>query len=130
MTIYKPLVRPWVIDDEAQWFWEGDVSGGVTGSIKFNALTVRQDWLIRLDAEFVAKHIEPNRGSKITVRYQLWRHATDETSLSNPLVFTVGVALELLAPWIKENNGDSALNPMLVKDTLTAVVTDNHELRP
>ncbi|RBL69988.1 hypothetical protein C3E98_016605, partial [Pseudomonas sp. MWU13-2625] len=130
MTIYKPLVRPWVIDDEAQWFWEGDVSGGATGSIKFNALTVRQDWLIRLDAEFVAKHIEPNRGSKITVRYQLWRHATDETSLSNPLVFTVGVALELLAPSIKENNGDSALNPLLVRDTLTIVVPDNPELRP
>ena len=130
MTIYKPLVRPWVRDDEAQWFWEGDVSGGETGSIKFNALSEKQDWLIRLDAEFVAKHIEPNRGSKITVRYQLWRHATEETSLSNPLVFTVGVALELLAPWIKENNGDSALNPLLVKDTLTAVVPDNPELRP
>ncbi|RBL67919.1 hypothetical protein C3E98_029190, partial [Pseudomonas sp. MWU13-2625] len=130
MTIYKPLVRPWVIDDEAQWFWEGDVSDGETGSIKFNALSEKQDWLIRLDAEFVAKHIEPNRGSKITVRYQLWRHATDETSLSNPLVFTVGVALELLAPSIKENNGDSALNPLLVRDTLTIVVPDNPELRP
>ncbi|MCU1772171.1 Ig-like domain-containing protein, partial [Pseudomonas sp. 13B_3.2_Bac1] len=54
----------------------------------------------------------------------------EETSLSNPLVFTVGVALELLAPWIKENNGDSALNPLLVRDTLTAVVPDNPELRP
>ncbi|MGP6420893.1 YncE family protein, partial [Pseudomonas putida] len=72
----------------------------------------------------------PNRGSKITVRYQLWRHATDETSLSNPLVFTVGVALELLAPSIKENNGDSALNPLLVRDTLTIVVPDNSALLP
>ncbi|RBB96760.1 hypothetical protein C3E97_030045 [Pseudomonas sp. MWU12-2115] len=46
------------------------------------------------------------------------------------MVFTVGVALELLAPSIKENNGDSALNPLLVRDTLTAVVPDNPELRP
>ncbi|EJZ58086.1 hypothetical protein I1A_002413 [Pseudomonas fluorescens R124] len=105
MTIYKPLVRPWVIDDEAQWFWEGEVSGGATGSIKFNALTVRQDWLIRLDAEFVAKHIEPNRGSKITVRYQLWRHATDETSLSNPLVFVVGEVVEWVPPTIDSVKG-------------------------
>ncbi|MCO7630218.1 hypothetical protein NJC08_27760, partial [Pseudomonas fluorescens] len=72
-----------------------------------------------LDAAFVAQHIEPNRDNKITIRYQLWRHATNETSLSNPLVFTVGIALELLAPSIKENNGDSALNPLLVRDTLT-----------
>ncbi|RBL64938.1 hypothetical protein C3E98_045790, partial [Pseudomonas sp. MWU13-2625] len=35
-----------------------------------------------------------------------------------------------LAPSIKENNGDSALNPLLVRDTLTIVVPDNPELRP
>jgi hypothetical protein len=46
------------------------------------------------------------------------------------LVFTVGVALELLAPSIKENNGDSALNPLLVRDTLTIVVPDNTALLP
>ncbi|MCO7630216.1 hypothetical protein NJC08_27750, partial [Pseudomonas fluorescens] len=39
-------------------------------------------------------------------------------------------ALELLAPSIKENNGDSALNPLLVRDTLTIVVPDNSALLP
>jgi hypothetical protein len=130
LTIPRPVVKPWVANDEATWKWVGDISGEEPGSRTFNAVTAQQDWVINLDAAFVAQHIEPNRGSTITVRYQLWRHATDETSLSNPLVFTVGVALELLAPWIKENNGDSALNPLLVKDTLTIVVPDNSALLP
>ncbi|WP_247268562.1 MULTISPECIES: hypothetical protein [Pseudomonas] len=130
LTIPRPVVKPWVANDEASWKWVGDISGEEPGSRTFNAVTAQQDWVINLDAAFVAQHIEPNRGSKITVRYQLWRYATDETSLSNPLVFTVGVALELLAPWIKENNGDSALNPLLVRDTLTIVVPDNSELLP
>ena len=130
LTIPRPVVKPWVANDEATWKWVGDISGEEPGSRTFNAVTAQQDWVINLDAAFVAQHIEPNRGSKITVRYQLWRHATDETSLSNPLVFTVGVALELLAPSIKENNGDSALNPLLVRDTLTIVVPDNSALLP
>ncbi|MEN5043753.1 hypothetical protein [Pseudomonas koreensis] len=130
LTIPRPVVKPWVANDVATWKWVGDISGEEPGSRTFNAVTAQQDWVINLDAAFVAQHIEPNLGSKITVRYQLWRHATDETSLSNPLVFTVGVALELLAPWIKENNGDSALNPLLVKDTLTIVVPDNSALLP
>ncbi|WP_338801472.1 hypothetical protein V9L13_03425 [Pseudomonas sp. RSB 5.4] len=130
LTIPRPVVKPWVANDEATWKWMGDISGEEPGSRTFNAVTAQQDWVINLDAAFVAQHIEPNRGSKISVRYQLWRHATDETSLSNPLVFTVGVALELLAPSIKENNGDSALNPLLVRDTLTIVVPDNSELLP
>ncbi|MGP6459920.1 Ig-like domain-containing protein [Pseudomonas parakoreensis] len=130
LTIPRPVVKPWVANDEATWRWVGDISGEEPGSRTFNAVTAQQDWVINLDAAFVAQHIEPNRGSKITVRYQLWRHATDQTSLSNPLVFTVGVALDLLAPWIKENNGDSALNPLLVRDTLTIVVPDNTALLP
>jgi len=130
LTIPRPVVKPWVANDEATWRWVGDISGEEPGSRTFNAVTAQQDWVINLDAAFVAQHIEPNRGSKITVRYQLWRHATDQTSLSNPLVFTVGVALDLLAPWIKENNGDSALNPLLVRDTLTIVVPDNSALLP
>ncbi|WP_095135584.1 hypothetical protein [Pseudomonas sp. Irchel s3a10] len=130
LTIPRPVVKPWVANDEATWKWVGDISGEEPGSRTFNAVTAQQDWVINLDAAFVAQHIEPNRGSKITVRYQLWRHATNETSLSNPLVFTVGVALELLAPSIKENNGDSALNPLLVRDTLTIVVPDNSALLP
>ncbi|RON85698.1 hypothetical protein [Pseudomonas fluorescens] len=130
LTLPRPMVKPWVANDVATWKWVGDISGEETRSRTFNAVTAQQNWVINLDAAFVAQHIEPNRGSTITVRYQLWRHATDETSLSNPLVFTVGVALELLAPWIKENNGDSALNPLLVKDTLTIVVPDNTALLP
>ncbi|KAA8744423.1 beta-propeller fold lactonase family protein [Pseudomonas koreensis] len=130
LTIPRPVVKPWVANDEATWKWVGDISGEEPGSRTFNAVTAQQDWVINLDAAFVAQHIEPNRGSKISVRYQLWRHATDETSLSNPLVFTVGVALELLAPSIKENNGDSTLNPLLVRDTLTIVVPDNTALLP
>ncbi|MHC3822571.1 hypothetical protein [Pseudomonas sp. G3-19] len=130
LTIPRPVVKPWVANDEATWKWVGDISGEEPGSRTFNAVTAQQDWVINLDAAFVAQHIEPNRGSKITVRYQLWRHATNETSLSNPLVFTVGVALELLAPSIKENNGDSTLNPLLVRDTLTIVVPDNSALLP
>ncbi|QBX41125.1 hypothetical protein E4T63_11135 [Pseudomonas fluorescens] len=130
LTIPRPVVKPWVANDEATWKWVGDISGEEPGSRTFNAVTAQQDWVINLDAAFVAQHIEPNRGGKITVRYQLWRHATNETSLSNPLVFTVGVALDLLAPSIKENNGDSALNPLLVRDTLTIVVPDNSALLP
>ncbi|PHH38825.1 Ig-like domain-containing protein [Pseudomonas putida] len=130
LTIPRPVVKPWVANDEATWKWVGDISGEEPGSRTFNAVTAQQDWVINLDAAFVAQHIEPNRGGKITVRYQLWRNATDETSLSNPLVFTVGVALDLLAPSIKENNGDSTLNPLLVRDTLTIVVPDNSALLP
>jgi len=126
LTIPRPVVKPWVANDEATWKWVGDISGEETGSRTFNAVTAQQDWVINLDAAFVAQHIEPNRDSKITVRYQLWRHATDETSLSNPLIFTVGQAQEqLLEPAKVREAVNDVLDPASVPVEATVLIAAN-----
>ncbi|MFJ2359115.1 hypothetical protein ACIOU7_12405, partial [Pseudomonas fluorescens] len=131
ITCPNPLANPTKPQDVVTWLLR-DAHGALLdeGSKTLNALTAGRPVDFPLDAAFVQKHFEARRGEKLSVSYNILRFETGKTSYSNPLVFTVGVALELLAPSIKENNGDSALNPLLVKDTLTAVVPDNPELRP
>ncbi|RBL67908.1 hypothetical protein C3E98_029255, partial [Pseudomonas sp. MWU13-2625] len=131
ITCPNPLANPTKPQDVVTWLLR-DANGALLdqGSKTLNALTAGRPVDFPLDAAFVQKHFEARRGEKLSVSYSILRFETGKTSYSNPLAFTVGVALELLAPSIKENNGDSALNPLLVRDTLTVVVPDNPELRP
>ncbi|WP_178124226.1 Ig-like domain-containing protein, partial [Pseudomonas sp. 18058] len=107
LTAPKSAVNPTKRDDVVTYTWVGDVSGRTEDSITLNSLSAGKDVPFHLDAEFVAKHIEPNRGKKVTASYWIWRAETGTTSYSNALEFTVG--LELAVPEIismTDSNGE------------------------
>jgi hypothetical protein len=94
LTAPKPAVNPTKPRDVVTYTWIGDASGKEEGSITLSSLSAGKDVNFRLDAAFVAKHIEPNRGKRITASYRIWRAETGTTSYSNALQFSVGNALE------------------------------------
>ncbi|MFJ2426247.1 hypothetical protein [Pseudomonas sp. NPDC087804] len=94
LTAPKSAVNPTKRDDVVTYTWVGDVSGRTEDSITLNSLSAGKDVPFHLDAEFVAKHIEPNRGRKVTASYRVWREETDTYSYSNALEFSIGNALE------------------------------------
>ncbi len=94
LTTPKSAVNPTKRDDVVTYTWVGDISGRTEDSITLNSLSAGKDVPFHLDAEFVAKHIEPNRGRKVTASYRVWREETDTYSYSNALEFSIGNALE------------------------------------
>ncbi len=94
LTAPKTAVNPTKPRDVVTYTWIGEVSGKTEGSITLNSLSAGRDVPFHLDAEFVAKHIEPNRGRNVTASYRVWREETDTYSYSNALKFSVGNALE------------------------------------
>lgn len=98
LTAPKSAVNPTRPQDVVTYTWIGELSGETEDEITLNSLSAGKDVPFPLDAKFVAKHIEPNRGKKITVSYRIWRAETGTSSYSNALVFTVG--LELATPVI------------------------------
>jgi hypothetical protein len=64
--------------------------------------------------------IKGNEGGTVEVKYEIKR-AAGGTSYSDTLKFSVGVALDLTAPGIKEASGTN-LNPIAARDKLTVVV--------
>ncbi|WP_282359116.1 Ig-like domain-containing protein, partial [Pseudomonas sp. PS01303] len=127
LTAPKSAVNPTKRDDVVTYTWVGDVSGRTEDSITLNSLSAGKDVPFHLDAEFVAKHIEPNRGKKVTASYRVWREETDTYSYSNALEFRVGV--ELVAPVItsvKDPYGKEVPNGTTVTNdnvTLTGTAT-------
>ncbi|OOL33628.1 hypothetical protein, partial [Pseudomonas sp. FSL W5-0299] len=79
--------------DIVTYTWTGEVTGTTEDSVTLNGLSKDKDVHFTLNATFVAEHIEPNRGKKVTVSYRIWRAATNETSYSNMLEFGVGQAI-------------------------------------
>ncbi|PMV89067.1 hypothetical protein C1X51_25475, partial [Pseudomonas sp. FW306-2-2C-B10A] len=109
--------------DIVTYTWTGEVTGTTEDSVTLNGLSKDKDVHFTLNATFVAEHIEPNRGKKVTVSYRIWRAATSETSYSNVLEFGVGQAIgQLLPPAVKEADGGTRLDPLNAQTHLTAVV--------
>ncbi|SEN68736.1 hypothetical protein SAMN04487857_1421, partial [Pseudomonas sp. ok272] len=125
---------PTKIGDKVTYTWLGPVTGQAKDTLSITSLNADKDIPFTLNQTFVATHIEPNRGGTVKAWYEILRVATDTTpervSYSNVLEFIVGAVAELLPPSVKENNGDSTLNPIAVKDSLTLVVKPIPELAP
>ncbi|MFJ2487460.1 beta-propeller fold lactonase family protein [Pseudomonas sp. NPDC087639] len=122
LTAPRPVANPTETGDIVTYTWVGEVTGEKEDFKKLNALSKDKDVEFALDAAFVAAHIEPNRGKKVTARYRILRVATNTTSHSNPLEFVVGEAETLKPPKIKEAPNDTSLDPIAAKDALTAVI--------
>ncbi|WP_256666048.1 hypothetical protein [Pseudomonas sp. B14-6] len=93
LTAPRPTVKPTQSGDIVTYTWTGEVTGTTEDSVTLNGLSKDKDVNFTLNATFVAEHIEPNRGKKVTVSYRIWRAATNETSYSNVLEFGVGQAI-------------------------------------
>ncbi|QQN96670.1 hypothetical protein [Pseudomonas sp. SW-3] len=123
LTAPRPTVKPTQSGDIVTYTWTGEVTGTTEDSVTLNGLSKDKDVNFTLNATFVAEHIEPNRGKKVTVSYRIWRAATSETSYSNVLEFGVGQAIgQLLPPAVKEADGGTRLDPLNAQTHLTAVV--------
>ncbi|WP_454562092.1 Ig-like domain-containing protein [Pseudomonas sp. AIG] len=103
-------------DDIVTRFWEGSITGVNSDWIKLSSFTAGEPVPFPIKAEL----IKGNEGGTVKAYYQIER-AAGGTSYSDTLEFSVGVALDLQAPKIKEavNN---VLQPFAAKDTLTAIV--------
>ncbi|MGW8462404.1 Ig-like domain-containing protein [Pseudomonas sp. CLCA07] len=95
LTAQRPTVKPTEAGDIVTYTLIGEVTGKKEDSVTLNSLSKDKDVNFSLNAAFVAQFIEPNRGTKMTASYRIWRAKTNETSHSNVLEFFVGVAVEL-----------------------------------
>ncbi|MCP1475055.1 YVTN family beta-propeller protein [Pseudomonas sp. EB276 TE3739] len=106
-----------VAGDEVFIFWIGSITGEYPDSIKLNEFTAGQPVPFPIGAEL----IKGNEGGTVEARYEIKR-AADGTSYSNSLTFSVGVALDLKEPKIKEAPNDTSLDPLDAQNALTAVI--------
>ncbi|VVP83799.1 hypothetical protein PS925_00726 [Pseudomonas fluorescens] len=102
--------------DEVIYHWEGSKTGMHSDSLKLNDFTAGQPVPFTIKAEL----IKGNEGGTVKASYELKR-AAGGTSYSDTLEFSVGVALDLKEPEIKEAP-NNILQPIAAKDTLTAIV--------
>lgn len=89
----KSAVNPTKKEDVVTFTWIADISGKIEDSIKLNSLSEGKDVIFHLSTEFVARHIEPNRGKKVKTWYRILRAETGKESYSNELEFSVGAGL-------------------------------------
>jgi hypothetical protein len=106
-----------VSSDEVFMFWLGSITVEYSDSIKLNEFTAGQ----RVPFPIPAAVIKGNEGGTVEARYHIVR-AAGGTSYSDTLKFSVGVALDLQAPKIKEAPNDTSLDPLDAQGALTAVV--------
>ncbi|QXI18786.1 hypothetical protein [Pseudomonas hamedanensis] len=106
-----------VAGDEVFMFWIGSLTGEYTDSIKLNEFTAGKEVPFNIEA----KLIKNNEGGAVIARYEIKRTAGG-TSYAEPLEFSVGMALDLTAPGIKEAPNGTSLDPFAAKEALTAVV--------
>lgn len=126
LTAPRPTGTPSKDKDEVTYRWEGEVSGKTQDMIRLNGLSANRDVNFNLRADFITKHIEPNRDKKVTVAYEIWRAETDTTSYSNPLTFVVGQAQqELLDPAKVREAIDDILDPANAPNGATVVIPAN-----
>lgn len=134
LTAPNPTASPTKAKDVVTYTWDGEVTGKKEDSTTINALSAGKDVNFTLNAAFVAEHIEPNRGKKVTASYRILRFETGKTSYSNPLEFVVGEAQEFKLPvaTFKEATGqqNDQLNPDDVyPDGATVVIAATAQLK-
>jgi alpha-tubulin suppressor-like RCC1 family protein len=125
LTVPKPIVTPTKSGDKVTYEWEGEQSGKTGDSIDITALNANSDVPFRLSETFVAEHIEPNRGARITAKYKIWHKETDTFSYSNPLEFSVGESRQLLDQARVVQALDDILDPANVPDGATVEIPAN-----
>ncbi|WP_221178492.1 YncE family protein [Pseudomonas frederiksbergensis] len=96
--------------------WVGSKTGKDIDWVDLSSFTAGKPVPFTIKAEL----IKGNEGGMVSASYFIER-ANERTKYANALVFSVGVALELKAPQIKQAPG-TTLNPVAAKDVLTAVV--------
>jgi hypothetical protein len=105
ITAPRPVATPTESNDIVKFFWIVEGNEPVTDFKKLNVLSKDKDVDFPLNAAFVAQHIEPNRGKKVKVNYEIFRAASNTTSYSNDLEFTVGQPVALDPPTIDSVKG-------------------------
>jgi YVTN family beta-propeller protein len=105
ITAPRPVAVPTEPYDIVKFFWIVEGNEPVTDSKVLNTLSKDKDVNFPLNAAFVAQHIEPNRGKKVKVNYEIFRAASNTTSYSNDLEFTVGQPVALDPPTIDSVTG-------------------------
>ncbi|VVM58583.1 Ig-like domain-containing protein [Pseudomonas fluorescens] len=103
--------------DEVFIFWIGSITGEYPDSIKLNEFTAGKQVPFTIPAEV----IKGNEGGTVIARYEIKR-ADGGTSYAEPLEFSVGVALDLKEPKIKQAPNDTSLDPLDAQSALTAVI--------
>jgi YVTN family beta-propeller protein len=112
-VIYKETVD----GDEIFMSWLGSITGEYPDSIKLNEFTAGKEVPFTIPAAM----IKGNEGGTVEVKYEIKR-AAGGTSYSDTLKFSVGVALDLKEPKIKQTPNDSSLDPLNAQSALTAVI--------
>jgi hypothetical protein len=105
ITAPRPVAVPSEANDIVKFFWIVEGNEPVTDFKKLNALSKDKDVNFPLNAAFVAQHIEPNRGKKVQVSYEIFRAASNTTSQSNVLEFVIGEPEVLDPPTIDSVKG-------------------------
>jgi hypothetical protein len=112
-VVYLQTVK----DDEVVYQWIGSRTGTASDSITLSTHTAGKPVPFTIPAEL----IKGNEGGTVSASY-LIKRAAGGTSYANPLAFSVGVALDLKEPKIKEAPNDTSLDPLDAQTSLTAVV--------
>lgn len=107
-----------VKDDEVFCVWLGSKTGRYEDSVKLSSFTAGQPVAFPISADL----IKDNEGGTVEASYSIKWADGRPTSYSNMKPFSVGVALDLTAPRIKEAPNDTSLVPNAAKDALTAIV--------
>jgi YVTN family beta-propeller protein len=97
--------------------WEGSKTGVDSDSLQLSEFTAGQPVPFTIKADL----IKGNEGGTVKASYELKR-AAGGTSYSDTLEFSVGVALDLKEPKIKEAPNDTSLDPLDAQNALTAVI--------
>jgi hypothetical protein len=113
--------------DRVHILWWGSNTGRYRDSIPVSDFTENQNIPFTISPAL----IEGNRDG--TVRAMYWiRRLGGGTSPSETLLMTIGAAMDLTAPSVKQASGtapNQQLNPVAAKDTLTVVIPD-YRIRP
>ena len=109
-------------EDVVHILWWGSVTGRYRNQLKLNSITDK------IDVPFTIRKalVDDNRNG--TVRAMYWvKRANGRTSASAVLLMSIGAALDLSAPSVKQATGNAPsqqLNPVAAKDELTVVIPD------
>ncbi len=112
-VIYLDTVK----GDEVIWEWVGSKTGTASDSVTLSDFTAGKEVPFSIKAGL----IKGNEGGTVSASYFIKR-AVGGTSYANARVFSVGVALDLKEPDIKEAPNGTSLDPFQAQTTLTAVV--------
>jgi hypothetical protein len=125
VTALKPM-NPTKPGDIVTFTWDGEITGAVDDSIPINALNKDKDVPLTLNAAFVTRNIEPNRGKKVVVTYKIWRAEEEKFSYANPLKMIIGEAQgERLSPAEVKEAQDDVLDPVNVPNGATVKIPAN-----